>query len=78
LGGNKKTSNQKDAETCVKLANQMVKTQYRHPLYQHESMDSEDGKRVTHNASIRVPGFGLQNFCFSIEKKNLEKDNKKA
>jgi hypothetical protein len=48
------------------------------PFYQHESMDSEDGKRVTHNVSTRVPGFGLQNFCFSTDKKNLEKDNKKA
>ena len=56
----------------------MAKTEYRHPLYQHESMDSEDGKRVTHNVSARVPGFGVQNFCFSTDKKNLEKDNKEA
>ena len=74
----KKTQNQKDVETCGKLADQMAKTEYRHPLYQHESMDSEDGKRVTHNVSARVPGFGVQNFCFSTDKKNLEKDNKEA
>ena len=72
------TQNQKDAETCGKLADRMAKTEYRHPLYQHESMDSEDGKRVTHNVSARVPGFGVQNFCFSTDKKNLEKDNKEA
>jgi len=47
------------------------------PLYQHESMDSEEGKRVTHNVSARVPGFGVQNFCFSTDKKNIEKDKTK-
>jgi hypothetical protein len=55
----------------------MVKTEYRQPLYQHEFMDSEDGKRVIYNVSVRVPGFGVQNFCFSTNKKNIEKDNKK-
>ena len=71
--GGKKTQNQKDTETCRELADQMAKTEYRHPFYQHESMDSEDGKRVTHNVSARVPGFGVQNFCFSTDKKNLKK-----
>jgi hypothetical protein len=78
FGGDKRTQNQKDAEICSKLANQMAETEYRHPLYQHESMDSEDGKRVTHNVSTRFPGFGLQNFCVSTNKKNLKKDDKKA
>ena len=53
-------------------ADQMEKTEYRNPLYQHESMDFEDEKRVTHNVSARVPGFGVQNFCFSTDKKNIK------
>lgn len=56
----------------------MAKTAYRNPLYQHESIDSGDGKRVIHNISTRTPGFGMQNFCFSTDKKNIEKNNKKA
>ena len=61
-------------------ANLRIKWQTRSiaPLFQHESMDSEDGKRVTHNVSARVPGFGMQSFCFSTDKKNIERDNKAA
>ena len=51
----------------------MAKTAYYKPFYQHESMDSEDGKRVTHNVSAKVPGFGAQNFCFNTDKKNNKK-----
>ena len=42
-------------------------------IYRHASRDSEDGKRVTHNISARVPGFGVQSICFSTEKANLKK-----
>jgi hypothetical protein len=35
------------------------------------------GNVTSHNLSVRVPGFGVQNFCFSTNKKNIEKDNKK-
>ena len=51
----------------------MAKTEYRHPFYQHEYMDSEDGKRVTHNVSARIPGFGVRNVCFSTDKRNGKK-----
>ena len=82
--GGGQTQNQKDAEACGKLADQMAKTEYRHPLFQHGSKDSADGKRVTHNFSVRVPGFGIQSLCVSTDKKNLEsfkdtsKDTKKS
>ena len=57
-----KTQNQKDSEMCSKLADQMAETQYRKPFYQHEKMDSEDGKRTTSNNSSRVPNLGQFNF----------------
>lgn len=77
FGGDKGTQNQKDAETCSKLADQMAPTQYRKPFYQHESMDSEDKKRETHNISIRVPGFGVQSICVTTDKKNSKKKEEK-
>ena len=39
-------------------------------------MESEDGERVTHNVSSRVPGFGLFNFCFTTSKK-YDSDNRR-
>jgi hypothetical protein len=79
-GGTKnKTQNQKDTKICSKLADEMAKTEYRNPLYQYKTMDSEDGKRTSHNLSVRVPGFGLGpiNICATTNKKDMNKDNKK-
>ena len=67
------TQNQKDAETCGKLADNMSNTRYFQPFYKHESVDSENGQRVTHNVSSWFPGFGALNFCISFDKKNLGK-----
>ena len=71
-----KTTNQKDAERCSKLADEMSKVEYRAPLYQSKEMDSEDGTRTTRNISSRIPGYGVFNFCFSYPKEALKKKDK--
>lgn len=65
-----KTKNQKDSERCAQLADQMAKTHYRSPFYQHQTMESKDGTRVTHNVSTRIPGIGVINSCFTLPKKH--------
>jgi len=67
MGG--KTQNQKDSERCAKLADRMAETQYWSPLYQHQTMESEDGSRVTHNISTRIPGMGVFNTYLTLPKK---------